>query len=108
MYVHRNGQGVIDSIAANPQVGWSVEVLADNDPTVVAFLNPPAPTVDQVEQNCKDALTDDLPRGINWLKLFKAKMISDEAYRLGKAPGALTNGEKAAIRDRIAAIYKAL
>ncbi len=41
-------------------------------------------------------------------RVLKAKMISDLAFRLGKAPGALTSGEIAAERNRIAAIYKAI
>jgi hypothetical protein len=45
---------------------------------------------------------------VNAQRLFKAKCISDLAFRLNKAPGALTAGELSAERDRIAAIYKAL
>lgn len=45
---------------------------------------------------------------IDTVKLIKAKAISDEAYRLGKAPGALTGPELQALRQRIANIYKAL
>lgn len=47
-------------------------------------------------------------RDFEVMKLFKAKCISDLAFRLGKAPGALTAGEISAERDRLAAIYKAL
>lgn len=41
-------------------------------------------------------------------RLLLAKAISDEAYRLGKAPGAVTAQELSALRQRIANIYKAL
>lgn len=41
-------------------------------------------------------------------KMLKAKGLSDLAWRLGKAPGALTPAEIAAERTRIIAIYKAL
>lgn len=41
-------------------------------------------------------------------KALRAKGISDLAWRLGKAPSALTAGEIAAERTRIMNIYKAL
>lgn len=41
-------------------------------------------------------------------KLFIAKAISDEAYRLNVAPAALTGAQLSALRSRLAAIYKAL
>lgn len=41
-------------------------------------------------------------------KFFKAKCISDLAFRLGKPPGQLTAAEIAAERDRLIAIYKQL
>lgn len=48
------------------------------------------------------------PPNIDLFKLIKAKAISDEAYRLGIAPGALTSPQLASLRNRIAAIYAAL
>jgi hypothetical protein len=39
-------------------------------------------------------------------KIFKAKCLSDLAFRLGKPPGQLTAAEIAAERDRLVAIYK--
>lgn len=45
---------------------------------------------------------------IDLRKVIIAKAVSDEAYRLGKAPGALTGPELVALRQRIANIYKAL
>jgi hypothetical protein len=59
-------------------------------------------------------LASDAPRikeaqdGFEAMKLFKAKAISDLAFRLGKSPGALTAEDIRAERDRIVAIYKAL
>lgn len=41
-------------------------------------------------------------------RAFIAKAISDEAYRLGVNPGALTGAQLAALRTRISNIYKAL
>lgn len=41
-------------------------------------------------------------------KIFRAKVISDLAWRLGKLPGALTSQEIALERIRILAIYKSL
>jgi hypothetical protein len=66
------------------------------------------PTPEELEAEVVTLLNGgDGPR-IDWRKLIKAKFISDLAFRLGKAPGQLTNQELAAERNRIAAIYKAL
>ena len=40
-WVQRDASGAINGIYANAQPGYANEFLADNDPTVVAFLNPP-------------------------------------------------------------------
>jgi hypothetical protein len=63
---------------------------------------------DEAEDACKAALLNGVSLGLDLRKLIKAKFVSDLAFRLGKAPGALTNAELQAERDRIAAIYKNL
>jgi len=106
VFVARNGHGQIYGI-------WTVrqfqgqEELSNNHPEVVAFLNPPPKTAEQHEQDALSALNGG-GAPINMLRLMKAKFISDLAWRIGKAPGALTNAELNAERSRIAAIYKAL
>lgn len=40
-YVQRDGAGVIIGLYANFQEGLAEEVLSDDNPEVVAFLNPP-------------------------------------------------------------------
>jgi hypothetical protein len=82
--------------------------LADTDPQVVAFLNPPAPTANDKEAWARASLDSANAGAFDSMKLIKAKAISDLAFRLAKAPGALTAAEIQAERDRIAAIYKAL
>lgn len=77
-----------------------VEVDAASDQPVVR-------TAEQLEEDARQALNG-AAGTIDLYKLIKAKVISDEAYRLGKAPGQLTAAELLAIRNRIAAIYKAL
>lgn len=42
-YVSREASGNIDGLYANPQPGFAEEYLPDDDPAVVAFLNPPPP-----------------------------------------------------------------
>lgn len=92
--------GKICSLYRQAQEGVPPEELAEDHPEVVAFLNPPPPTQNELEQQLRDRFAFD--------KVFRAKCISDLAFRLGKAPGALTAPELAAERDRIAAIFKAL
>jgi len=46
-YVQRDGSSNITGLYANPQPGYATEFLADTDPAVIAFLNPP-PTADQI------------------------------------------------------------
>lgn len=60
-----------------------------------------------LEANCVAALNGSAAK-IDIRKLIIAKAVSDEAYRLAKAPGALTGGELSALRARIANIYKAI
>lgn len=42
-YVSRNDAGNINGLFANLQPGYAEEFLPDDDPEVVAFLNPPLP-----------------------------------------------------------------
>lgn len=42
VYVSRDAQGNINGVFAGPQT-YAQEAIADDDPTVVAYLNPPAP-----------------------------------------------------------------
>lgn len=70
-------------------------------------LYPAAKTPDDLENDCKAALNDG-SREIHLMKLLKAKFISDLSWRLGVAPGNLTNTQLLNERNRIAAIYKAL
>lgn len=73
---------------------------------VQAFLRPPTP--DEIEAEVQSVLAGQAPTNVDAFKLLKAKMISDLAFRLGVAPGALTGAQLGAERARIAAIYKAL
>lgn len=64
------------------------------------LLSAPTSSPDELEARCRRAFDED--------KLFRAKCVSDLAFRLGKAPGQLTGAELTAERDRLAAIYRAL
>lgn len=100
VYVLRSN-GAITGVLSNPPTnGEPVERLPVTHAEVQAFLNPGPPTPEQLEEECRVAFQAD--------KRFRAKCISDLAFRLGKPPGQLTAAEIAAERDRIAAIYKAL
>lgn len=92
--------GVVCGLFAKLQPGYAEELLADDHPEVIAYLNPPPPTPEELEQRCRDTFSRD--------KLFRAKCLSDLAHRLGKLPGQLTIADIQTERDRIAAIYKAL
>lgn len=89
-----------------PRDEFLVESLADFDGEfeLAPLPLPPEPpkvyTQAELEAMGRERLDSD--------KLFKAKLISDLAFRLGKAPGTLTVAELTAERDRIAAIFKVL
>ncbi len=70
----------------------------------------PSPSPTELEAICiAGASTPPPPRfGFDLHRAFIAHVISTEAYRLGVAPGLLTGAQLTAIRNRIAAIYKAL
>jgi hypothetical protein len=42
-YVQRNERGAVVGVFASPQPGFAEESLADDDPGMVLFLNPPPP-----------------------------------------------------------------
>ena len=48
VFVQRNASGAITGVYANPQPGYAVEALPDNDASVVAYLNPPPPPITSV------------------------------------------------------------
>ncbi|MDB1108060.1 hypothetical protein [Pseudomonas extremaustralis] len=41
MYILRNDQGKVIGAFALPQVDFDVELVAEDDPELLAFLNPP-------------------------------------------------------------------
>lgn len=98
MFIGRLGDGTIYGLWAVRQVEGQEE-LASDSAEIVAFLGRTLTQL-ELEVSAKARFDSD--------KMFKAKCISDLAFRLGKAPGALTALELQAERDRIAAIYKAL
>lgn len=109
--------GFVDYTAQGGQIVREVAEDFDEKPLVrrwngTAYEDyaPPSATADEHEQACKDFLNGaiTIQPYFNLRRAFVAKAISDEAYRLGKAPGALTGAELSALRARIAAIYKAL
>ena len=99
MYVCRREDGSIYGCWTVRQWEGQEELPLDH-PEVVAFFNPPPPTQAELEERCRLIFDTD--------KLFRAKCISDLAFRLGKLPGLLTGAELIAERNRIAAIYRAL
>jgi hypothetical protein len=42
-FVQRTSSGTVCGVFANAQPGYAEEYLADNDPAVISFLNPPPP-----------------------------------------------------------------
>ena len=86
------GNLTVDAIGGAP-------VQAEIDAILSPVIDP------QVE--CRKAL-DGTQANVNLWKLIKAKVISDLAFRLGVAPGALTPAQIATERNRISAIYAAL
>lgn len=85
------------------------EEVASDHPDVLFFIaeRSRAQTADELEAAVLAALNGGGSR-FDLLKLLKAKFISDLAWRLGVAPGALTLAQLNAERQRIANIYKAL
>lgn len=91
-------------------LGKEVTVDAIGVPTTQEVddqLNPPPRSLNELEADCLAYLNGGSGR-VELRKAIKAHIISCEAYRLGVAPGTLTVAQLVAIRNRIAAIYKAL
>mgnify|MGYP001573017171 CR=1 FL=1 len=103
-YAERNQQGASVGLFRCKQRGRAEELLEDSHADVVAFLAPKDASYHEAQ--CIAALN--VGGAIDVLRVLKAKALSDEAYRLGKPPGQLTAQELAAMRQRIANIYKAL
>ncbi len=111
----QSGDGTMDALIGNAQAAGLVlvehEFLTLDDAEFGVALNAQiaseAPDADQREQAAKDAIQFG-EGNIRMLKLLKAICVSNLAYRLNKAPGAVTNPELATERDRIAAIYRNL
>lgn len=80
-------------------------ILAGGDFVVVDDVATAPLPLPEFTQEQKEA---EAQRRFDTDKLFRAKCISDLAWRLGKNPGALTSAELLAERNRIANIYKAL
>lgn len=40
-YIQRDGQGKVSGVFANRQLGYAEEPLANDDPELIAFINPP-------------------------------------------------------------------
>lgn len=103
---------VDDGDGLSPRLAFWDEVklgLTPTQPEVdAASQQPPVLTQDQLEAICQAWLNGVGNPAIDPRKVFKAKLISDLAFRLGVAPGALTGPQLLAERNRIAAIYKAL
>jgi hypothetical protein len=99
-FVQRDGAARVCGLYAKLQPVLAEEFLSDDHADVIAYLNPPAPTPEELEQSARNQFNRD--------KLFRAKCLSDLAFRLAKPPGQLTLAEIAAERDRLAAIYRAL
>jgi hypothetical protein len=107
VYVQRDGAAKIIGVYGCLQPGYAEEPLQSDNAEVVAYFNPPATSQNDLEAAAIAALNGGgLP--INLTKLLKAKFVSDLAFRLGKAPAALTGSDLTAERNRIAAIYKNL
>lgn len=106
--------GKICAVYRQPQDAAS-EALPDDHPDVLewnAYVNA-TPSATDMENYCIAFLGGQaqLAPGnsrIDVRKVLQAKCISDLAWRLGVAPGALTAQQIGNERVRIAAIYKAL
>lgn len=85
----------------------TVQERAAAQAVVDAFDTSDPRNSNELEADCQGYLNGGASQ-IDPRKVMKAKFISDLAFRLGKAPGALTNAELLAERNRIAAIYKTL
>jgi hypothetical protein len=94
-YVQRDVSAKIVGLYAASQPGYAEEFLAANAPEVTAYLAAVYALSDQNDFQ-------------NLARFERAKAISDLAFRLGVAPGALTLAQIQAERTRIKNIADAL
>lgn len=97
-------------VLTHPMRGRLVVDALGGQPTLQEIdlvFSPPPPSATDLENDCLAALNGGAAR-IDVQKLMKAKVVSDLAFRLGVAPGALTVAQILAERTRLATIYKAL
>lgn len=91
---------------------YQVKTLSRNPNAAVERWHPTLEFVAKTAQEISDAAAAQADAAaaqqFDGALMLKAKAISDLAWRLGKAPGALTAAEIAAERTRILNIYKTL
>lgn len=90
---------------------YMAALLAEWGGTIAPFVPVVVPVLTPAEKTAAAAAALNGGAGSNGIdiqKLLKAKFISDLAFRLNVAPGALTPAQLLAERNRIAAIYAAL
>lgn len=83
MYVQRNQQGQIVGAYSNLQPGYAEEWIDDNDPELLAYLNPPPPIPTEVTMRQAR------------LALLEAGLLDDVEAAVNAIPG--INGERARI-----------
>lgn len=71
-YVERDGGNNIIGVYARPQPGTAEELLADNDPEVLAFRNPPKPAPETTPTTA-----DDLERALIAAGVLTTTSIDD-------------------------------
>jgi hypothetical protein len=98
-YVQRDGAGKVAGVFANPQPGYAEEFLPSDNPEVVAFLNPPPKTPDELAALFVDR-TDDISR-----MLFEITFNHENRIRTLQGQGALT---RAQYKTALINFYKSL
>lgn len=84
-YVGRDEHGAVNGCYASPQPGYAEEWLEDNDPEVIAFLNPPLPPYTLPVSVFWTRMTDDEAEG------FDGAMASASPLRLRRAFNSATS-----------------
>lgn len=104
------GKYLVEMINPNDPYLWTLlqEWIASGNAIAAEPPPPTPPNAQQMTDAVNGVFVGVLDPNIDVLKLVRAKAISDLAFRLGKAPGALTAAEIAAERTRISNIYAAL
>ena len=76
-YVSRDASGNINGVFANLQSGYAEEFLPDDDPELVAYLNPPKITVENT--------SDFIARFTNqeYAKLGNVRLLDAQASKVG-------------------------